>query len=171
MTATGNLLHVEVQLACRNSNADAISCTLTHQRTANGRLIGDLHVQRICLVRADDAVGQLLVLILVIEANHGAQADGALVHSALVNDLGILNQIFQFLNACLNLGLLVAGLIVLGVLGKVTESACDGNLLLDLLTTGELKIFQLVNQFLIALLGIHLLDVLCHDMASFKFLV
>ena len=96
-----------------------------------------------------------------------AQADDTGLQAVLIHHNGVLNEIFQFVDACLVLGLCRAGCIILRILGKVAEALGNGDVLPDLLSVLCLSALQLGDKLLVAALGILLFGIFSHDLFSF----
>ena len=115
---------------------------------------GYLLFKGVDLVRADDAVYDLLVKLNVVNGYDRAERYDAGIDLCLVNDNCISDELLKLADSRLSLCLLVSCFIVLGVLGKVTEGSRGGDLLLVFLNSYVYEKVELVLKSLEARRGV-----------------
>src|SRR3989344_2653947 len=115
-----NLLYRVGLFARRRLKGEHIALFLTHQGGAQGRDVGELLHAHIGLLATDNRVLMRIVTPLLLNGDIGVEADLALL-LAVSNNLRVLHELLQFLDAFLGCRLQIARLLVFGILGEVAE--------------------------------------------------
>ena len=126
---------------------------MTLEREAERAVVGDAAHHGVGLLRADDLVFLLLVLLNVKHLDGAADDDDALFDLGLFDDDGVFDQVLHFGDAGVELALLGFRLVILAVFGEVAEGARFLDQLRDFLFAGGLEIVQLVFERVEALLA------------------
>ena len=134
---------------------------VAHQGLPHRGLVGEAVAGAGALHAADDAVLQLLVELQVQQLYRRADVDDVLVQGVLVHHPDHLQLLLQGEDAGLHDGLLVFGLVVLAVLGKVAKPSGGLDLIGKLGPLHRFQLLQLIFQFFVAF-GCQN-DLLCHD--------
>ena len=121
-------------IALGSGYGNLLACLLAENGRANGRTVGNTSLDRICLIASDDGVLLLLARRYLAEKNGRTEVNGGMIECGLLNHNGVKNYLLKLAYSAFDLGLLVFSLIVLRVLGKVTEGTCESKVLLDLVT-------------------------------------
>ena len=149
-----NLENVKFEGAGGCLDCYGCACLLTDKCAADGGHIRDLELCGGCLVRADDDVCDLHLVRLIENGNGGTDGNNGGVDLAFIDDNGILDLILEFLDARFNSRLFCSRLIILGVLGKVSESAGYLDVVDNLGAACVLQIIKLGYELIVALLGV-----------------
>src|SRR3954470_21259221 len=104
------------EVAGRHLHDDLLALLLAQQRATDGALVRDPALGRLGLGGPDDREGRLAVGTLDVDRRADLDMVGRVM---LVDDRGVLDQRFERLDAALDEGLLVLGVLVLGVLREV----------------------------------------------------
>ena len=118
--------NLDLRLSVRSLEKHLIACAVSEHCGADRAEVGYSAEQRICLVRADDVVFDILIEGEVVNLNDRAEVDNILLNFGFAYDLRIAYQLFELGDAGNDLCLLVFRFIVFAVLGKITVAA--GNL-------------------------------------------
>jgi hypothetical protein len=124
---------------------------VAHDRLADGRLVRELVLRRIRLGRTDDVVLDRLVRADVAQPHLRADRDLARLDLLLRDHPGVLQPVLEQRDAGLEVGLLVLGVVVLGVLRDVAELARDPDALGNVTTLVGRQRLDLVLELLEAL--------------------
>ena len=140
---------------------DDIADLMAEQRLAERRVVGDAALHGVGLLRADDGVELLVTGLHILNLDGAAEADLAFGVLGLVDDDGVGKDVLDLGDAAVELGLLVLGLVVFAVFGKVAEGARLLDLLGYFLLTRRLQI----KKFLLQLFEAERTDLefFCHD--------
>src|SRR5581483_7639219 len=114
---------LELQLAARRGDFDGLALLAAHDRLADRRLVRELVRGRIGFGGPDDVVLDGLAGLHVAQADLGPDRDLAGLDLLLGHDARVLQALLEHRDAGLEMGLLVLGRVVLGVLGDVAELA------------------------------------------------
>src|SRR5215210_7853395 len=110
-------------LAVGQLHGHLVVALVADQGLADGRLVGELVLGRVGLGRADDRVLERLARRLVLDVDERAHAHDVVVELGGVDHRGRAQLVLERSDARLEHGLLVLGVVVLRVLGDVTELA------------------------------------------------
>src|SRR5262245_61175548 len=139
--------------AAGSCDLDRLALLLPDDRPADRRLVGELVLRRIRLGGADDVVLDRLFGGDVAQADVGADADDVLRDLLLVDHARGQQALLELSDAVLEHRLLVLGVVVLGVLGDVSELACDPDAIGDLAPLLGREVVDLFLQLLVTLGG------------------
>src|SRR5215510_9610404 len=139
---------VEGLLAGGQLRGHAITDVLADQRAGQGRHDRDAAPGRLSLVGADDLVANLLAALVLEEHRRGERHPVA--GGWRVDDLGVSHFRFELDDPPLDEALLLAGGVVLGVLGEVAVGSRLGDGLGDGMPVHALEPVELVTQPLVA---------------------
>ncbi len=128
----------------RKLDGDNIPDSFAEQRAADRRLIGDHSVKAVRLCAAHDRELKLLLKFHIVETDGASDIDICRAHLILSNDLGILEDLLDLLDAGFDVSLLILRSIVLGIFGKVTLLTGFFDLLGNSLALVDLQVIQLI---------------------------
>src|SRR5699024_5088877 len=121
--AVGDSQHlVDHGVAGGQQDLGLIAHGLAQQGVAHGALVADLALEGVGLGAAHDVVF-LGVLVLHLDGDVGAHRNAVHAQLALVDDLDVLDHLFQLGDTVLDQALGVLGLVVFAVLGQVAVAA------------------------------------------------
>ena len=118
------------------------------QRFSYRRLIGDFALQAVCLCGTYDLEFNLLIKLYIIDVYLTSYIDSVGVYLILYDNFGIFQDLFDLLDTCLNVSLLILRCIVLCVLGQVSLLSRFLDFLSDFFSAVYLQIMKLLLQFL-----------------------
>ena len=139
--------------AARRRDRDLLALLAAEQGLADRALVGEAVVLRVGLGRADDRVLAGGLALGVLERHPGADRDRLGRDVLGVDHAGVAQLLLERLDAVLELGLLVLGVVVLRVLGDVAELARLLDPLRHLAALGRREVLDLLLELGVALFG------------------
>ena len=143
----------EAHLSGRSLDSDRLTDAVAYYRTADRALVADAPLHGVGLLRADDLILDLIVFVQVAQFDMTAETDGIGVKLGLFDYFGVLDEHLHLGDFGVELALLRLGLVVLAVLAEIAEAAGFLNKLADLFFADGLKVMELLDQIVIALLA------------------